>query len=211
MNNTINALSALVKNYKDTPSGLLNELIELFDRQDDFLDKVKQFDKLFLKYTEFNEIQEYAFDLLMSHHLDNNQEDEDYFESREWMDIEDSTLDRGTELLNMLLYITEANDNGVEMELGDFLNEFLLVDDDEFQDEHAIYEGLISNQELVEEDDKIIIEASRNIKADDELKDLILPLFLFFSNPSEIKPGAVLDKIKPVERAAYMSMMAYAG
>ena len=210
MNNTINALTALVKNYKDTPSGLLDELIELFDRQDDFLDKVKKFDKLFLKYTEFNEIQEYAFDLLMSHHLDNNQEDEDYFESREWMDIEDSTLERGTELLNMLLYITEANDNGVEMELGDFLNEFLLVDYDEFQDEHAIYEGLISNQELVEEDDNIIIEASRNIKADDELKDLILPLFLFFSDPEHIKPGVVLDKIKPVERAVYMSMMAYA-
>ena len=51
---------------------------------------------------------------------------EEYFDSEEWEEIEEKTVERGTELLNVFLYINEANDADAEISIGDFLNEFLL-------------------------------------------------------------------------------------
>jgi hypothetical protein len=46
------------------------------------------------------------------------------------------------------LYINECHDEDIKPGLEDFLKEFLLVEEDEFQDEFHIYEDLISNQQL---------------------------------------------------------------
>src|SRR5690606_41557779 len=69
--------------------------------------------------------------------------EEDYLESEEWEQIEEDTLDRGTELLNVFLYLKECADDEIEADLDDYLKEFLLVEEDEFQDEHRIYEKVI--------------------------------------------------------------------
>jgi len=64
--------------------------------------------------------------------------EEDYLDSPEWEDIEEETLDRGTELLNLLLYLNECEEEDIVPELDDYLKEFLLVYEDEFQDEYTI-------------------------------------------------------------------------
>lgn len=209
MSNAIQAVTDLINTYQPNDE-LASAIAHIFDTDEDFLVKVEKFDAAFAKHTTHQEIEEYAFDLLMTHHLANHNEDEDYFDSPEWQIIEDKTLERGTELLNMLLYISEANDNHAEVDLEDFLYEFLLVDEDEFQDEHRIYEELIANSDIIEEETKIIVEVSSRIPENNEIKELFTPLMLFFRNTTakEIHPADV-ELITPAERALLQTMLTF--
>lgn len=134
------------------PIQLEERLIEVFSKDLGFLQKVEEFDGAFDEHPAFEELREVFFDLLMINFFasDVKKLEEDYLDSEEWADIEEETIDRGTELLNLLLYINECHDEKITPELDDFLKEFLLVEEDEFQDEFHIYEDLISNQQLVE-------------------------------------------------------------
>src|SRR5690606_19765916 len=107
----------------------------------------------------------------------------DYLESEEWAGIEDQTIERGTELLNLLLYLSECADEDIDPDLEDFLREFLLVDEDEFQDEHHIYEPIISRQILVESSYEEIGSAARSLPSDQELAELFYPMMAFFFEP----------------------------
>ncbi|MEI6882143.1 MAG: hypothetical protein WCK82_12545, partial [Bacteroidota bacterium] len=129
-------------------------------------------------------LQEVTFDLLMVRYLSTDTEDlnEEYFESDEWNHIEDQTLDRGTELLNILIYIKEANDVEAEITIDDFLEEFLLVEDENFSEEQEIYALLIDNKEIIEMDVTEWIEVVKNADDEDPLKEYLLPLFSLFSS-----------------------------
>jgi hypothetical protein len=209
MSSSLKALRALVAPFSSNISeSFFAEIEQVLLGGKPFLEKVKLFDTIVAKYPDLSVIDEYAFDLIMAFHIEEKHHIEDYFDTKEWMDIEDKTLERGTELLNILLYLSEAIDSEVDVELEDFLNEFLLIDEDEFQDEYKIYEGLITNVELVEEDADVIIETARRM--DDigpDLKDLFLPLLLFFKSP--LKPIVSGDKLTPAELGLYGSLLAY--
>ena len=102
---------------------LKENLIEVFDKDLGFLEKVAEFDAAFDDYPEFDELREVFFDLLMINFFasDVKNLEEDYLDSEEWADIEEDTIDRGTELLNLLLYINECHDERIKPELDDFL------------------------------------------------------------------------------------------
>ena len=104
-------------------------------------------------------------------------------ETPEWEDIEEQTLDRGTELLNLLLYLNECADENLEPELEDYLKEFLLVDEDEFQDEYRIYEPVIAHQILIESPVSEVNKIAATIADDSEVKELFYPMMAFFQNP----------------------------
>jgi hypothetical protein len=106
--------------------------------------------------------------------------DEDYLDSPEWEKIEDETIERGTELLNLLLYLKECEDEEIDPSLDDYLKEFLLVEEDEFQDEHRIYEDVIAHQVLMESNLEEIARVSQNLSDDSEIKDIFYPLMAFF-------------------------------
>ena len=106
--------------------------------------------------------------------------EEDYLESEEWEAIEDQTIDRGTEMLNLLLYIKECKEEGLDPDLDDYLKEFLLVEDDEFQDEHAIYEDIIANQMLIEAPFSEIARVQATLNANSEIKEWFYPIISFF-------------------------------
>ena len=89
--------------------------------------------------------------------------------------------DLGSELLNILLYLRECADDEVEPSLDDFLKEFLLVEEDEFQDEYRIYEEVIANQILVDSSYSEISKVANSLAPDDELVDLFYPLVSFFN------------------------------
>ncbi len=122
------------------------------------------------------------FDLLLINFFteDVKKLEEDYLDSKEWEDIEEKTLDRGTEILNLLLYLKECEDERIAPELSDYLNEFLLVDDDEFQDEHRIYEDVIANQILVESSYEEIAGVADQLSESSEVKELFYPMMSFF-------------------------------
>jgi hypothetical protein len=161
-------------------------LIEVFSKDMNFLEKVAEFDEVFDEHIKFDELREVFFDLLMINFFtsDVNKLEEDYLDSREWENIEEETIDRGTELLNLLLYINECHDEEIKPGLEDFLKEFLLVEEDEFQDEFHIYEDLISNQQLAESSVEDICSNADLLDLSEEMEELFVPFMTFFLQPN---------------------------
>src|SRR6185312_7587678 len=139
---------------------------------------VDMLDEVFDDYPKLEVLREVFFDMLMVNFFsaDVKKLEEDYLDSPEWEAIEEETLDRGTELLNLLLYLNECEDEDIEPGLEDYLKEFLLVDEDEFQDEYRIYEPVISNQLLMESPVSEIAKVAKSLPEDSELKELFYPI-----------------------------------
>lgn len=190
MNNSVEqALVASLNQFaaasETDATGITQALIEVFAKELNFLDKVSAFDEVFDAYPKFEELREAYFDLLMINFFtsDVNKLEEDYLESKEWEQIEEETIERGTELLNLLLYINECHDEQIRPGLEDFLKEFLLVDEDEFQDEFHIYEDLISNQQLAESSVEDICSNADLLDLSEEMEELFVPFMTFFLQP----------------------------
>jgi len=184
-----NALQQCIVHFNidkpDQAGQLAKDLGAVFESQSPFLEKVSQLDALIDDSPEYEELREILFDLLMLNFFvtDVSRLESDYLESDEWAGIEDQTIERGTELLNLLLYLSECADEDIDPDLEDFLREFLLVDEDEFQDEHHIYEPIISRQILVESSYEEIGSAARSLPSDQELAELFYAMMAFFFEP----------------------------
>ncbi|RKR84433.1 hypothetical protein BDD43_4670 [Mucilaginibacter gracilis] len=180
------------KNELNTKA-IQNDLIKVFSSDEDFLSKVDLLDAAFDDYPQMEALREVFFDLLLMNFFsaDVIKLEEDYLDSPEWEQIEEDTLDRGTELLNVLLYLNECKDEDIEPELEDFLKEFLLVEEDEFQDEHRIYEPIIANQILMESSVEDIAKAAVGIDEESELKELFYPIMCFFY---DVEPSTDVKK-----------------
>src|SRR5690606_1373443 len=203
------AISLYAQQSGADSGGLADGLVQVFAAETPFMDKVARMDALVDDFPGFEELREVLFDLLLMNFFmdDIKKLEEDYLDSEEWEAIEEETIDRGTELLNMLLYIRECQDEGLEPELGDYLKEFLLVDEDEFQDEHRIYEPMIANQLLVDSDFSAIARAASAVDEDSELATIFYPVLSFFSEPHF--SGATFNTYvqaapdKPMDAAVY--------
>jgi hypothetical protein len=178
------ALSAFSEYNELDATPLVPDFYEVFSLEADFLTKVDQLDELFDENPDLEVLREIFFDLLMINFFsaDVKKLEEDYLDSPEWEDIEEQTLDRGTELLNLLLYLNECEDEKIEPSLEDYLKEFLLVDEDEFQDEHTIYEPVIANQMLMESTVEEIARVADELPEDTEIGELFYPMMCFFQN-----------------------------
>ena len=197
-------------------AALLQEsLITIFSKEIGFLEKVAEFDAAFDEYPAFDEVREVFFDLLMINFFasDVKKLEEDYLETDEWANIEEDTIDRGTELLNLLLYINECHDEEIKPELGDFLTEFLLVEEDEFQDEFHIYEDLISNQQLAESSIEDICSHKNMVDLGEEIEDMFVPFMAFFNQPKATAEAyaelAEFSTNKEFESAVYALVTAF--
>ncbi len=190
MNQTIiHALEAAFSQYaavnQQDARPITRNLIDVFTAGKPYMDKVADLDSAFDDAPVFEALREVCFDLLLINFFseDVKKLEEDYLDSPEWEEIEEQTLDRGTELLNVLLYLKECQDEDIEPELSDFLKEFLLVDEDEFQDEHRIYEPVIAHQILIESPVEEVARVSKNLADETEIKELFYPVMCFFRNP----------------------------
>ncbi|WP_149913545.1 hypothetical protein [Sphingobacterium cavernae] len=191
-NKVKNALEAGVATYASLENiesaEFFSALKTTFALEAPFMTKVGAMDTVFDNHQSFEELRELSFDLLMINFFaeDVQKLEEDYLDSEEWEQIEEDTLDRGTELLNVFLYLKECADDEIEADLDDYLKEFLLVEEDEFQDEHRIYEKVIANQILVESDYSEIAKVAKTVGPMEELYELFNPVVSFFyeQNPS---------------------------
>ncbi|MFZ4861884.1 hypothetical protein ACL9RF_06830 [Sphingobacterium sp. Mn56C] len=194
MNNKVkNAIHAGTATYAAAENvdytDFLAQLELAFTAHAPFMEKVESLDKVFDDHADFEELRELFFDLLMINFFaeDVQKLEEDYLDSEEWEAIEEDTIDRGTELLNVFLYLKECADDDIQPSLDDYLKEFLLVEEDEFQDEYRIYEKVIANQILVESDYAEIAKVSKTVTSFEELYELFYPIVAFFFEP---KPSA---------------------
>ena len=195
----IEAGLAAFSKYSSFNAAPLTKVFEdVFASGHDFLIKVDLVDEVFNDHPQLEALREVFFDLLLINFFsaDIKKLEEDYLDSPEWEDIEEQTLDRGTELLNLLLYLNECEDEDIEPELEDYLKEFLLVDEDEFQDEYRIYEPVIAHQVLMESPAAEISTVAEKLPGDSELKELFYPLMCFFQNinPSVEEKNTIADK-----------------
>ena len=187
------AVNAAVKSIRpalgDTGIDFNTAVKDAFNADKPFLEKVAMLDVVFDDHADAEALREVFFDLLLVNFFteDVKKLEEDYLDSPEWEAIEEDTLDRGTELLNLLLYLRECEDEEIEPTLEDYLNEFLLVNDDEFQDEHRIYEDIIANQILVESSYEEIAKVAGKLDESSEIGDLFYPIISFFHelNPAD--------------------------
>jgi hypothetical protein len=191
-------LAAFSKYSSFNAAPLIKVFGDVFASHHNFLVKVDLLDEVFNDHPQMEALREVFFDLLLINFFsaDVKKLEEDYLDSPEWEDIEEQTLDRGTELLNLLLYLNECEDEDIEPELEDYLKEFLLVDEDEFQDEYRIYEPVITHQVLMESPVAEISKVASKLPEDSELKELFYPLMCFFQNinPSVEEKNAIADK-----------------
>jgi hypothetical protein len=178
------ALTAFSEFNEFDATTITGEFYEVFESDEDFMTKVEEMDDVFDTYPAMEVLREVFFDILMVNFFsaDVQKLESDYLDSPEWEAIEEETLDRGTELLNVLLYLNECEDEDIEPGLEDYLKEFLLVDEDEFQDEYRIYEPIIANQALIEGPVEDIAKVADILLVDSEIKELFYPLMCFFQN-----------------------------
>lgn len=194
---------------------LLRSVLDAFVGEPDFLKKLAKLDEVMDEYPYAESIREILVDILFIHFFSTDAQrlEEDYLDSPEWEKIEDQTIERGTELLNLFLYLKECNEDEEEPELSHFLKEFLLIDEDEFQDEYEIYEQVIANQMLVEAETSEIARIYKSIPEEDEVKPVFYPLMTFFANPlmeeSEFREYQKYSDNAPYDSAALAGIYAY--
>ncbi|MFN8398007.1 MAG: hypothetical protein U0176_25550 [Bacteroidia bacterium] len=165
-------------------------MAELLGKPGQGVSVIVKADELIDRFEAFDDLREYLIDLCVVGLLDElEEEDEDALESPEWAKIETAAGDRGSELLNLLIYIKDCKLAGAEPDLEDFLYGFLLADDEDYQDEMAIYEPIVKSQDLIEAPLKQMIQAGNN-QRDNELRELFTPLMAFFRD-QEPQPGKV--------------------
>lgn len=183
------SIQAFEKKIEKANSNFLPDLLATFESTENYIQKVDLLDQCFDDYPQYEDLREVTFDLLLMNFFaaDVEKLEENYLESEEWEQIEEQTIDRGTELLNLLLYLRECTDDDIEPELDDFLKEFLLVDEDEFQDEYRIYEPMIANQILIDSDYQEIQKVGSKLDKEQELTELFYPMMSFFA---EKEPSA---------------------
>jgi len=213
------ALEAAIAAF-DTQGGsnnpsFLTALLAVFECEDAYMEKVDQLDQCFDHFPAYEELREVVFDLLLINFFASDVErlEEDYLESDEWEAIEEQTIDRGTELLNLLLYIRECIDEDLEPDLEDFLKEFLLVDEDEFQDEYRIYEPMIANQILVDSPYSEIQKVAKKMDETADLVELFYPMMSFFAenepNSEQFKTFIDASNNPAFDAAVYTLIVSY--
>lgn len=175
---------------KHISAGLARDLAELNVKKIDtaFVDAV---DGLVDKHPEIEDLREFLIDLAILQVITGGgEEGNEFLDSPEWQKMEDKTEDRGTELLNLLVYLKDCAENEAKPSLDDFLTEFLLVEEDDFQDEFFIYEPVIRNQPLIGGDASAIVKEGN--KQEEDMAELFTPMMLFFQK-QEDRPGKLVS------------------
>ncbi len=206
------SLKSLLSNYNSEKAAAAEKEITsiIADYDENFLVRAKLIENWVASNASFEPLADVLFDLLLVHFLSAESHIEDYFDSPEWEHIEQKTLDMGSEMLNLFLYIGEANENEVEIGLEDFLTEFLLVEEDEFQNEYRIYESLIVNQDLMDADLSSIRNLKDSVKEDTGLKEYFVPIVLFFQYLEDDTQEETLSQgLDAFETSIYHSLISF--
>jgi len=207
------SLHAILVNFngKQNITVLFNELSGIiFNEETEFINRSTQLDSWTEQHPDQAELADILFDLLMVQFLSAELHDEEYFDSPEWNEIENKTLNKGSEMLNLFLYLSEAKETEVDITMEDFLNEFLLVGEDEFQDEYRIYESLIVNEDLLDADLAGIRFIQKSVKEETGLQAYFVSLVLFFQFIEDgIELAEVAEVLSPFESAILHGMIAF--
>jgi hypothetical protein len=164
-----------------------SQYTDLMAQTDDLMRDMKALDAIVQKSASLVMYKEYLFDLLYVAWLSKQEEEgqEDWMESPEWLRIEDQVSERGTEMLHMLMYLQEVRDSEMKATLDDFIEGYLTDDELEFQDDLEVYEELIANRDWLDLTYVEMVAKTEAIEEETALPELFTPLFCFFKSPEK--------------------------
>lgn len=197
---------------EETPKLLIEKLGEVFSSKDNFIKKIKALDSTISEFKIPDDIGELIFDILLYNFFseDSQRLGESFFESKEWEQIEDVIIDRGTELMNILLYLQECKDSDIKFSIDDYLDEYLISEDDFDTEEHEVYEAVIKNRdEIVLGDLETMAEISK-ANTNSQLGDQLLPVLLFFETKNSLdkKQDLILKEgTNPAFQSAFLAVL----
>lgn len=176
------------------PAAFRTDLLAAFQTQGDGPELMAAVDEVLDKYPAAEDLREYLADLVALHLIsvteygsdiepEEGDENDDEFDDSDsdprWAALEMLFETRGTEVLHVLSYLRECKELNEEPSLEDFLQQFVLDEDDESQDDIFVYEELIKQADLVDGTLKQVLQVG-NAQRDENMRDLFTPLMLFF-------------------------------
>lgn len=189
-----------------------DEWFEVLRSAEDIARKIRALDQILSNHNIPEDIGEMLFDLLLFQFFSEDQMrlDESYFESPAWEKVEQIMMDRGTELLNILLYLQECKDNEIHPSLDDYLDEYLAMDIDFDSGEMEIYEPILKNREILAQGNLDVCLRIAGQNPDALLGDQLLPVLVFFEEESA--PQQKYNFLKahgtnPVFQTAFLSVL----
>jgi hypothetical protein len=194
------------------PQEVGDDLTALLGGESTMMPLVQELDALVARHAVLAPFGEYLFDLVMLKIIQDgtDREGDDFLDSGEMIELEDKTLDRGTELLNLIVYLRDCRQNEMEPNLTDFLNEFLLIEEEDFEDEFFIYEDVIRHQGIVKESLAAVVAAGETVEAD-ELAEVFTPMMVFFNDTLPKKDSTLVQLARashhPERDAALYSLL----
>lgn len=197
---------------EETPKLLIEKLGEVFSSKENFIKKIKALDSNIGEFKIPDDIGELIFDILLYNFFseDSQRLGESFFESKEWEQIEEAIIDRGTELMNILLYLQECKDSDIKFSIDDYLDEYLISEDDFDTEEHEVYEAVIKNRdEIVLGDLETMAEISK-ANTNSQLGDQLLPVLLFFETKNSLdkKQDLILKEgTNPAFQSAFLAVL----
>ena len=102
------------------------------------------------------------------------------------------------------LYLQECKDSDIKFSIDDYLDEYLIGEDDFDNEEHEVYEAVIKNRdEIVLGDLETMVEINKQ-NMDSPLIDQLLPILLFFEAKNSLEKKQELI-LKEGNNAAFQS------
>ncbi|GAB4345643.1 MAG: hypothetical protein OHK0038_25860 [Flammeovirgaceae bacterium] len=167
------------------------ELSTVFEKKEHITEKIVKTDEIGQKYTFLQPLNEYLVDIGLIDFFAHSPAyvKEDYFETQEWLQIEDKLAERGTELLNWLLYIEEAKSAQAEISLESYTEDFLLIGDEmnEDQENLKLYEPLIEAQDYLQYTPLDLFLLYEKLPDTHSLKNVFFPMMCYFRSPYQIE------------------------
>lgn len=180
-----------VKNWDKEIKTAFKELNAIFEKNEHIAQKIPYIDEIASKYSFLTNLNEYLIDIALIDFFAKspNYDTEEYFESQEWLQIEDKLADRGTELLNWLLYINEAKSAQEKICLESYIEDFLLIGDEINDDQETLklYEPLLDAQEYLAYTPLDLFLLYEKIPDSHELKNLFFPMICYFRDPEHVE------------------------
>lgn len=159
---------------------------DIFEVHTEMQAQMKAFDNLIGLHPELSEFKEYCFDLFFVQALATLGEEADaYMESPAWQKIEQQTVGRGTEALNLFMYLTEANESDLSPSLDDYLDGFILDEDLDYQDDAEIYEEMMANRDWLDLTYVEMVAKTEALEEDTAMPQIFTPAFCFFKSPEK--------------------------
>lgn len=173
----LSPLSVDMRQWHDAMINLIEDVNLEFDA------KLKQSDALSEKLDDAAFVKELSFDWLMAAFLADEEKDEDFLESEAFEQMELRYEMRGTEFMNLLVYLEECNENEVLPSYQDFVHEFLITDDEDVQDDIALYEDFLGLEEILEAPFEAFLPRLVTLSEQSALGSFLPVLASYFKNP----------------------------